>query len=239
MKLIAVCSGKGGTGKSCVTAYTGAALAAMRKKTLLIDMDKAPGALDLIFGAQNSVVFNVRDVLRKQCEPQKAIIPVPGRENLFLLPAGDDVPEEKPAMSLDALIQDVKNDYDFIFVDGADLFMPDPKTVAAVLLVTTPDSLAVRAAARKSHELYESGVQNMRLIINNVPPRVIPIQGVKDFDDVIDRIGVQLIGVIPASQRLAFCANNGEPLQSETMTITVFTNIAARLRGRPEPLLIK
>lgn len=239
MKLVPVCSGKGGTGKSCVAAYTAISLANMNKKVLLIDAGAAPGTLDVILGLQDSAVYNLGDVLKGVCEPQKAILKHPVYSGLSLLPSGLSEAGTVSRSSLSGLLAAVKNDYDYVLIDSADLADFDPKTAATVFLVVTPDSLSVRAAAQKCRELYAEGARSVRLVINNVPARVVPMKSFIDFDEIIDQTGAQLIAVIPSSQRLHHSANNGLPLPAESLTTQVFSRLAARLRGKFEPLLIK
>ncbi len=239
MKLIAVCSGKGGTGKSCVSAYTAMALASLNKKVLLIDAGMSLGSLDVILGLQDTAVFNLHDVLGCLCEPQKAVLPAPRHSNLFLLPSG--LPPSKVAgeIGFTELLRRLRSDYDFIIVDISDFVGFDFKTAHAVLMVTTPDTLSVRAAAQRTRELYTVGAKNIRLVINNVPARVIPMRSFADFDEVIDLIGAQLIAVIPESGKLHYSANNGLVLPKESLPMEVFGRLAERIRGKQEPLLIR
>lgn len=239
MKLIPVCSGNGGAGKSCVSAYTASALAGLRKKTLLIDSGKAPGSLDVILGVQDAVVYNLGDVLSGACDVQKAVLPVPKHENLFLLPAGIAPAKTGKAIELDGLLRQIRFDYDYVFVDDPDFTKLEPKTASTILLVVTPDTLSVRAAAQKCRELYEAQANKIRLVVNNVPARVIPMRSFSDFDDIIDQIGAQLIALIPTSQSMKYSANNGLPLDPESITVEIFHKLAERLRGKQEPLLIR
>jgi septum formation inhibitor-activating ATPase MinD len=117
--------------------------------------------------------------------------------------------------------------------------LPAQIKVSCALLVTTPDTLSVRAAAQKSRELYEAGANNVRLVVNNVPARVVPMKSYRDFDDIVDQTGAQLIAVIPASQRLHHSANNGAELSRESIVPEVFLRLAERLRGKQTPLLIR
>ena len=239
MKLVSVCSGKGGAGKSCVCAYTAAAMAAMNKKTLLIDMGGAPGSLDLILGAQDYAVFNIGDVMSGECEPEKAIIPVEGYKDLFLLPAGIPPRGKAAVKSLGNVIEQVKDEYEFIFLDNPGVDGLKPEQADTILLVTTPDTLCVRASAQKNLELFEAGVKRVRLVINHVPARVIPMKSFHDFDDIIDTVGAQLIAVIPSSQKLHHSANNGLPLSRESLTVKIFDRLAGRLLHKPLPLLVR
>ena len=85
VSVFAVTSGKGGVGKSCVCAYTAAALAKTGKNVLLIESGFGYRCADLILGLQNEVLFDISDILEGRCKRQKAIIPVPRHRGLFLL----------------------------------------------------------------------------------------------------------------------------------------------------------
>lgn len=239
MNLIAVTSGKGGAGKSCVTAYAGIALAQEGKKTLLIEQGLSVKSLDVILAAQNDAVFDLGDVLDQRCTLEKAIVPSELAEELFLLPAGSESYHRDSQTQLPALIASLGEEYDYILLDDPDFTVLPPSLFDRILLVATPDTLSVRACQNKARQLYEEGANNLRLIINNVPPQIIPIHGAQDFDDVINTIGVQLIAVIPQSPKLQYSSNNAKALDSESITIQVFDNLAARMCGQFRPLLIR
>ena len=63
-KVILVASGKGGTGKTSLTAAVGTALAEMGKKVLVIDGDCGLRNLDLVLGMSELAVFTFADVAR-------------------------------------------------------------------------------------------------------------------------------------------------------------------------------
>ena len=64
-----VTSGKGGVGKSTVTAQLGRALALRGSRVLLVDGDAGLRCLDLLLGVSSSLVFDMSDVVRGNCEP--------------------------------------------------------------------------------------------------------------------------------------------------------------------------
>lgn len=236
VKSIAMCSGKGGTGKSCVATYIAEALARDGRKTLLMELGENFRSLDLILGV-SATAFGVGDVLSGLCEAEEAISPVDRTPGLFLMPPGEEVPLKSEDIA--ELLRKLEPEYDFILVDGAHYSTLPAKAVDLFLMVTTPDSLGVRACAEISRRLYAQGAKEIRLIINDVPARVPPIEGAGDFDDVIDIIGAQLLGVIPQSPKLRYCANSGMPLDDYSLTLKVFEHIAARLMGRRAPLLVR
>lgn len=65
-KLIAVVSGKGGTGKTTFTASVGLALAAMGRHVLCMDCDITLRNLDLALGLSDSALMDFSDVAQRQ-----------------------------------------------------------------------------------------------------------------------------------------------------------------------------
>lgn len=239
MKSIALTSGKGGTGKSCVAAYTGAAFAAQGHKTLLLELGDTFRSLDLITGVLEKAVFDIGDVIAGRCEPGKAIVQTGYHPNLYLLPAGIEPMAPVSSAQLRELLRTLENEFAYVLIDGINFSAVSPGLVDVILQVLTPDTLCIRACTQQANLLTEQGARQLRLVINNVPAKVPPMYGLKDFDDVIDQVGVQLIAVIPASPKLQHSANNAGKLDSESITVKVFDNLASRLQGKRLPLLIR
>lgn len=236
MYVVAITSGKGGAGKSCVAAYTGLALAEGGKKTLLVELGADARSLDIILGVREAA-FDIEDVLAGRCGAEEAA--AAAAENLFLLPARAGRYRPPDAGALETLLRALRREYDYILLDGVDPEVLPLGLLDTVLLVTTPDTLSVRACQVLARELYAAGAERLRLVINSVSSPVTPILGAEDFDDVIDLIGAQLIAVIPQSPRLCYSSNNSVAVDEQSVTVQVFDNLAARLRGQHRPLLIR
>ena len=67
-----VTSGKGGAGKSTVSAGLGCALADLGHKVLLLDGDAGLRSLDLMLGVSSATVYDMADVFAGRCEPVRA-----------------------------------------------------------------------------------------------------------------------------------------------------------------------
>ncbi|MEJ2052810.1 MAG: AAA family ATPase [Calditrichaceae bacterium] len=80
--IIAVTSGKGGVGKSMISANLAISLQHINKKVLLIDADIRLGNLDLILGTRSK--YNITDVVSDSVDISEAIIKAPG--NIDVLP---------------------------------------------------------------------------------------------------------------------------------------------------------
>ena len=86
-QICVVTSGKGGAGKSTVSAGLGYALARSAGRVLLIDADAGLRSLDLMLGIGGTAMYDLSDVLAGNCEPVRAIYPSPVCPNVFVLPA--------------------------------------------------------------------------------------------------------------------------------------------------------
>ena len=86
-RISVVTSGKGGAGKSTVTAGLGCALARLGHKVLLLDGDAGLRSLDLMLGIGGGAVYDMADIFAGNCEPIRAIYPSPICPNVFVLPA--------------------------------------------------------------------------------------------------------------------------------------------------------
>lgn len=238
--IVAMTSGKGGTGKSCVAAYTGAAFAKEGKKVILIEMGADARSLDLILGAQNDILFDFSDVVQSRCDVKKAVVQTAYDKNLYLLP-GSPLPfSYKVDISwYRSLLDYVSGVFDIVILDGVDFHSFPPELTDTILMVISPESLAIRSSAMQARGLYGVGADNLRLVINNVSPQVMPMYGARDFDDIIDTIGAQLIAVIPESPILQYSSNNAQQLDKSSLTVKVFDNLAQRLSGEHPVLLVK
>ena len=108
-----------------------------------------------------------------------------------------------------------------------------------ILIVTTPDPVCVRDANMMSDEFYNRGNKSQRLIINKVNQKVIGSSLVANLDEIIDTIGVQLIGVIPEDFHLTLATGKGEPIPTNCDSLKAFDAISKRLQGDYIPLTIK
>lgn len=67
--VIVVTSGKGGVGKTTVTANLGCALAKLGEKVCLIDADIGLKNLDIVLGLENRIVYTLIDVVNGKVSP--------------------------------------------------------------------------------------------------------------------------------------------------------------------------
>ena len=243
-ELIAVLSGKGGTGKTSVCAGVATALAELGERVLCIDCDVGLRNLDISLGLTDSASLSFLDV----CSGNYAfsqIQPHPQFPSLFFLTApvnatADQVDPEKFA----AMLQQARENFHYIFLDapaGIDAgFRLAAQYADRVVLVTGADPAAVRDAARAGQLLEDMGKTNARIIVNRVAKKMVATMAVT-VDDVMDDTGLPLLGVVPEDPNVTLAAAFGRPLLKMTRrgAAKACRSIAKRIQGLPEPLSIR
>lgn len=242
-KIIAVTSGKGGTGKSSICACLGYALAKQGHRTLILELDFGLRCLDIMLGMQDSIVYDLGDVLTGKCDIYKATTIVKMASNLNVVCAPSDPFLKVNSDQIKLITDEMRKYYEYIIVDtsaGISGSVFDVVTQSdLILIVTTPDPICVRDAQMMSDEFYKRGNQKQRLIINKANKKLFSYNLVSDLDSIIDTVGVQLIGVVPDDDEIRIATGKGQPIPSTSLGFLAFSAISRRLKGEEVPLVIK
>jgi septum site-determining protein MinD len=244
-RVIVVTSGKGGVGKTTTTANIGTSLALLGHKVVVVDADTGLRNLDGVLGLEKRIVFDVIDYLvEKNCKLRQVLIKSKACENLYLLPTSQT--HDKDAIRPDQmqeLCEELKQEFDFVLLDSPAGIEQGFKNAIAgadeAIIVTTPEVSAVRDADRiigllNGYEIYEP-----RLIINRVRPDMIRRGDMMDIEDVLDILGVKLLGIIPEDENIIVSTNRGEPvaLDPAAKSAQAYRSIAKRLMGEDIPFV--
>jgi septum site-determining protein MinD len=235
-----VASGKGGVGKSSVTAFLGRALVARGNRVLLVDMDVALRSLDLILNMTEGCVYDWGDVIFERAVASDAI--VRGENgNPDLLPAPVAFSPELVNTGLGGILDEVKNNYDYIFLDApaglGDMLKIGAAVATKALVVATPDEVCVRSAGVAADTMRSFGFEGeTRLVINRFRKKDTRRGRLLDADDVIDKTGVRLIGIIPEDNAITFFSVMSKPLPERNPAALAFKRLARRLEGEQIPL---
>lgn len=239
-KVIAVTSGKGGTGKTSFTAAVSVALSRRRNRVLCIDMDVGLKNLDLSLGMSDRVMMDFSDVVFDRCELSDAVSQHPLCPDLYLLTAPLYQQDQLTPQSVLPMVESAKRLFDFVLIDspaglGSGFQMA---TVGAQqsIVVTTSDASALRDARRAVEELYQ--LPKVQLVMNRIETKVMKKIGA-DIDQAMDAVGLQLLGVVPEDDRVMIYANQGKIIQAEGRYSAghAYENIARRLMGEWVPLM--
>ena len=242
-EIIVVTSGKGGVGKTTTTANLGVGLSLLGKKVLMIDTDIGLRNLDVVLGLENRIVYNLVDVIESKCRLKQAVIKDTRFENLYLLPSAQT--KDKTSVSpeqMKKLIDELKDDYDFILLDcPAGIEQGFKNAIAGAqrsIVVTTPEVSSIRDADRIIGLLEASGIRKNELLINRLRVDMVRRGDMMSVEDVTEILAIDLLGVIPDDESVVVATNQGEPLVGDhTLAGRAYQNICYRVTGKEVPFL--
>lgn len=243
-KVVVITSGKGGVGKTTVTANLGTAMALSGKKVVLVDTDIGLRNLDVVLGLENRIVYDIVDVVDGRCRLEQALIKDKRNKNLLLLPAAQT--RDKTAINeeeMKKLLDTLKKEQDYVFIDSpAGIEFGFRNAIAGAdeaIVVTTPEVAAIRDADRVIGLLESHDLREPRVIINRIRADMVRRGDMMSIDDMIEILAVNLLGIIPEDESIIISTNRGEPivLQEKSQTGQAFRNLARRLEGEKLPVL--
>jgi ATP-binding protein involved in chromosome partitioning len=220
-RIIAISSGKGGVGKSTVSANLAVALAAEGRRVGLMDAD--------VYGPNIPRMFGVSErppVVGGKIQPLEAY-------GVRLMSLGFLVERDAPAIWRGPIIMKIVQQFlrdvdwgplDYFLVDlppgtgDAQLSLVQATHVSGALIVTTPQEMAVGDALRGARMFERVGVPVLG-IVENMSGFVDPESGrrLELFSSgggrrLADELGVDLLGSVPLQPRLAELADAGRPI---------------------------
>jgi len=237
-EVIAVLSGKGGTGKTSICAAVAAALSNDGHRVLCVDCDVGLRNLDISLGLSSQPVLSFLDI----CQGSYALtslMPHPRFPNLYFLtaPMNRSIDDIDP-QAFEQLVLSARTLYDYVLLDapaGVDAgFRLAASKADRVLLVTGSDPASIRDAGHTASVLELMGKTNIRLIVNRISPRLVSTMNLT-IDDVMDDTGLPLIGVVPEDHHVILAAAFGQSLleYSKKGAAAACRRIASRIQGMP------
>lgn len=243
--VIAVSSGKGGVGKSTVSANLAIALAIMGYKVGLLDTDIFGPSMPKMFGVESERPYAVEKDGRQLIEPIE-------KYGVKLLSIGffvnpDTATLWRGGMATSALKQLIADadwgDLDFFILDtppgtsDIHLTLLQTLSITGAVIVSTPQNVAL-ADARKGIDMYRNDKVNVPILglVENMAwftPAELPenryyIFGKEGCKQLAKEMGCPLLAQIPLVQSICDNGDAGTPavLNTESQTGQAFLNLA-------------
>lgn len=235
--IIAVSSGKGGVGKSTVSANLAIALARLGYKVGLLDTDIFGPSMPKMFGVEDARPYGVEKDGRQLIEPVE-------KYGVKLLSIGffvnpDTATLWRGSMATSALKQLIADadwgELDYFILDTppgtSDIHLTLMQTLAitGAVIVSTPQNVAL-ADARKGIDMYRNDKVNIPILglVENMAwftPAELPenkyyIFGKNGCKNLAKELGCPLLAQIPIVQSICENGDNGTPAASQVDTIT-------------------
>ena len=236
---VMITSGKGGTGKTSLTAGAASCLAALGHRVLCIDLDIGLRNLDLVLGMSDRAVMDFSDVMTYRSSLLSAAVEQPEIKGLFLLTA-PLTSEGLEVQRFREVVDEAKECFDYVLMDSpAGLGAGFQLAMAAAdraIVVSTVDPAALRDAQWSVSEL--NVLPQLHLVMNRVQPKLIRKLRTS-IDNAMDAAGLPLLGVVPEDPTVTMSAAAGVPLVLNTYkgAAPAYLNISKRILGQRVPLL--
>ncbi|MCL2747074.1 MAG: septum site-determining protein MinD [Oscillospiraceae bacterium] len=241
-KAILVTSGKGGTGKTTLTAGLAACLAAMGRRVVCIDADVGLRNLDLVLGMPDAAALDFHDVLTGGAVLREALYRHPQIPGLYLLSA----PSERKAGQIvpelfSEMVKALQKHCDYCMVDCAaglgESFALAAGACDHAIVVGNLEPAAIRDATRTAELLHNQNLKAVWLALNRVRPELVAY-GSANVDDAMDTVGLPLLGLVPEDISVIDAANKYMPiiLYGQTDAALAMLRMAKRLEGERIPL---
>ena len=242
--VVAIASGKGGVGKSTVTANLACALAAAGNKVGILDAD--------IYGPSMPLMFGVR---REPFVQNRKIIPLENH-GVKLISMGFLV-EESAAMvwrgpmlqgAIRQFVTDVAwGELDYLLLDlppgtgDVQMTLAQNAPIAGAVVVTTPQNIAL-LDARRGVTMFEKlnvpifgVVENMSVFVCPECGHAEPIFAEGGGKDYAESAGLNFLGAIPLEPAVRSAGDSGQPVvldRPESRSAVAFRQLAEQLAAR-------
>jgi len=173
IRVIAITSGKGGVGKTYITANLAYILSRMKKKTLIFDADMALANIDVILGL--SPKYNMHHVLLGEKSLPEVIVPGPG--GIKILPAACGIKEmaelsKGQKLSLMDELNELNESFDFMFIDTAAGITGNVlyfnMAAKEIIVVVSPEPTSLTDAYALIKILYNGHAEKRIMLIVNM-----------------------------------------------------------------------
>src|SRR5712691_9813127 len=210
-RVLAICSGKGGVGKSTLSANLAAAFSRLGRSAGILDAD--------VYGHSIPHILGIR---QKPVLVDKMIVP-PVKDDLKLMSIGFFLDDNQPVMwrgpmlhrALEHFLSDVHwGELDILVVDmppgtgDVAISLGQLLPRAEVLVVTTPQPAAQEVASRAGVMAQKTGMRLVGVVENMTGD----VFGSGGGERLAEELGIPLLGRVPLDPLLRECGDVGEPL---------------------------
>ena len=249
--ILAVSSGKGGVGKSTVAVNIAVSLAKAGAKVGLLDAD--------IYGPNAPIMMGLKDgnvVVRDGADGQQELEPA-FNHGVKLVSMGFLIDADQPVVWRGPMLNGIIRQFlyqvqwgelDYLIVDmppgtgDAQLTMAQAVPMAGVVIVTTPQDVALSDARRGLKMFQQLNVRVLGIVENmsyfippDMPNKSYDIFGSGGGAKAAEALDVPLLGCVPLEMTVRSGGDNGKPIvlaQPESASAEALTKIAQQVAAK-------
>lgn len=195
-------SGKGGVGKTTVTANLGVQLSKRGERVIILDTDMGLNNIDVVTGVESLITYDIVDVIEGRCRAKQALVQHPLFKNLYILASNHTVQGRYISpQSVRAVIDSLSPQFDYILIDcPAGIDDGFHRAVAAAdeaIVITTPHISSLRDADKVISVLKSYKPKSVNLVINMARGDMMLTRETLSPDEIVDLLKIPLLAIIP------------------------------------------
>jgi flagellar biosynthesis protein FlhG len=251
LRVIAVTSGKGGVGKTNISANLASLAARKGKRVLIVDADLGLANVDIIFGIKPT--RHIGDLLQEGVDANDVL--ATAAPNIHVLPAGSGVQKltelsRQDKLRLLAALDTIEDRFDVVIIDsGAGigdnvLFFVGAAQEVVLVLAPEPTALVDAYAAVKVLS-QQAGVRNFAVVINPVVDEMPARDMFQKLSSVTGRFltaKLRHLGYVPRDENVHRAVMAQRPvvdLFPMAPSSRALVDVAERLFGEPGPQILE
>jgi septum site-determining protein MinD len=206
-RVIVVTSGKGGVGKTTITANLGIMLASSGRSVCVVDADIGLNNLDVVLGVENKIVYDLVDCIEGKCRILQALIEDSCLHNMYILPCCK-IHDSKHIDNKNfcRVVEVLKNNFDFVLIDSpagiGDGFEMASAPADEAIVVVNPHVSSIRDAYKVVGLLEGKKISNTTLIVNRVKIDKIKKKEMLAVEEIESLLSKNTVGIIPESEEI-------------------------------------
>lgn len=234
-KVIAVVSGKGGVGKTTITANLGIVLALDYNSVCLIDGDFGLNNLDCVLGTEtNEKIYDCLDIIEGNCRLNQAVNKDDALDTLYLLTSSTI--NSNKLVSKDnfcKLIQKLNKVFDYTIIDapaGLDFsFERAVMPATKIIVVVTPTITSLVDASKTIQKLKSLGKSDVAVVVNRLVDKYVKSGDMVTVSQIEELLMVPVVGVVHENVNLCVGKNLKILFNRDKVLLKEFRTIAGRV----------
>jgi len=206
-RAIVITSGKGGVGKTTITANLGMHLAEKNYRVCMLDMDIGLNNLDVVMNMEDRIIYTITDIIENKCRIKEALVQDDTYPLLYLLSTNGLGKNLSISLTeIKKVINELHSMFDYILIDcpaGIDAGFKRAVSIAdEALVVTTPHLSSVRDADKVVTILASYNIASKRFVVNRARGDLMQDHIMFDVYDIGKTLGIEFGAVIPEDDKV-------------------------------------
>lgn len=234
---IVLTSGKGGVGKTTVSANIGISLAMLGRKVVLVDGDIGLNNLDVVMMVENRIVYDIGDIAEGKCRVKQALVQDDCYPTLFTLPSAKAIENSKITTKIFTnVVSELSQSFDYVLIDCPagieDGFHKAVSGADEALVVTTPHISAIRDADKVIALLSNYNISNVSLIVNRLKGNLVADGIMLDALDISKLLRTPLKGALPDDDYININSQINKIANIKNNSKLAYTLLAENIEGK-------